>query len=155
MNTQIDEITAELFSRNAIDIIDGGSETDEIYDSLVEKARAAVEDYGWESVFTSWESFMYANCHTVEDALSFATWFYTYGGHEHRIEKPYHFLAYLYNIFDLNPVKYGAQIMDDVSYGLLEAAGIKTDLWSDDSYTTETDPQLIKAVEEIRKKCGK
>ena len=147
-------ITNELFIRNAIEVLDGGDDTDELYDSLIEKAHAAIKDYGWESVFDSWQNYMFENCHTVEDALSFATWFYTYGGHEHRIEKPYPFLAYLYNIFDLNPVKYDAQIMDDVSYGLLEAAGIKTDLWSDDSYTTETEPELIKAVEQLRSRSG-
>jgi hypothetical protein len=55
---------------------------------------------------------MYENCHTVEEALSFATWFEIYGGHNHRIEEPYKFLAYLYDIFDLNnPVKYNAQII--------------------------------------------
>ena len=80
-------------------------------------------------------------CHTVEDALNFATWFEIYGGQNHKIEEPYKFL----------PVKYDAQIMDDVSYGLLENAGIKKNLWSDDSYTTETDPELIKAVEQLRK----
>ena len=96
-------ITKELFIRNAIEVLDGGDDTDELYDSLIEKAHAAIKDYGWESVFDSWQHYMFENCHTVEDALSFATWFYTYGGHEHRIEKPYPFLAYLYNIFDLNP----------------------------------------------------
>lgn len=54
---------------------------------------------------------MYENCHTVEEALSFAAWFEIYGGHNHRIEEPYKFLAYLYDIFDLNPVKYNAQII--------------------------------------------
>jgi hypothetical protein len=150
MNEQIDAVTLELFSRNAIEVLDGGVDTDELYDYLLEKAHDVIKEYGWESVFDSWKNYMIKNCHTVEDALSFATWFYTYDGHKHRIENPYQFLAYLYNIFDLNPVKYDAQIMDDVSYGLLEAAGIKTDLWSDDSYTTETDPELIKAVEQIR-----
>lgn len=151
MNDQIDIITAELFSRDALEILDGGVETDEIYYSLVEKAHATIEKYGWESVFASWERYMHEKCHSVSDALCFATWFYCYGGCEHKIENPYGFLAYLYNIFDLNPVKYDAQIMDDISYGLLEAAGIKKNLWSDDSYTTETDPVLIKAVQELRK----
>ncbi len=44
--------------------------------------------------------------------------------------------------------------MDDVSYGLLEAAGIKENLWTDDSYTAETDPELIRAVEALRKENG-
>ena len=94
---------------------------------------------------------MYKNCHTVEEAINFATWFDIYGGQNYKIENPYMFLAYLYDIFDLNPVKYNAQIMDDVSYGILETSGVKKNLWSDDSYTTETDPELIKAVEIIRK----
>lgn len=57
---------------------------------------------------------MYENCHTVEEALSFATWFEIYGGHNHRIEEPYKFLAYFYDIFDLNPVKYNAQIITPI-----------------------------------------
>lgn len=154
MNKQLYAITNELFSRNAVEVLDGGDATDALYDSLVEKADSAISKYGWKAVFESWKTYMYENCHTVEEALSFATWFEIYGGHNHRIEEPYKFLAYLYDIFDLNPVKYNAQIMDDVSYGLLEASGIKTDLWTDDSYTTETDPELIKAVETLRKENG-
>ena len=125
MKERLISITSELFSRNAVEILDGGDETDALYESLVEKANKAISKYGWKEVFESWKNYMYENCHTVEEALSFATWFEIYGGHHHRIEEPYKFLAYLYDIFDLNPVKYNAQIMDDVSYGLLEAAGIK------------------------------
>lgn len=154
MNEQLSSITNDLFSRNAIEVLDGGDATDVLYDSLVEKADSTISEYGWEAVFESWQSYMYENCHTVEEALSFATWFEIYGGHNHKIEEPYKFLAYLYDIFELNPVKYNAQIMDDVSYGLLEASGIKTDLWADDSYTTETDPELIKAVEALRRENG-
>ena len=130
MNEQLHSITNDLFSRNAVEVLDGGDATDALYDSLVEKADSAISEYGWKAVFESWKTYMYENCHTVEEALSFATWFEIYGGHNHR---------------------YNAQIMDDVSYGLLEASGIKTDLWTDDSYTTETDPELIKAVEALRK----
>ncbi len=154
MNRNLNSIASDLFSRNAVEVLDGGDATDVLYDSLVEKADSAISTYGWKAVFESWEAYMYENCHTVEEALSFATWFEIYGGHYHRIEEPYKFLAYLYDIFDLNPVKYKAQIMDDVSYGLLEASGIKADLWTDDSYTTETDPELIKAVEALRKENG-
>jgi hypothetical protein len=150
MNEQLDSITNELFSRNAVEVLDGGDATDALYDALVEKANNAISEYGWNAVFESWCGYMYKNCHTVDDAISFATWFEIYGGHNHIIAEPYKFLAYLYDIFDLNPVKYNAQIMDDVSYGLLEAAGIKENLWSDDSYTTETDSELIKAVEALR-----
>ena len=82
-----------------------------IQDSLVEKADSAISKYGWKAVFESWKTYMYENCHTVEEALSFAAWFEIYGGHNHRIEEPYKFLAYLYDIFDLNPVKYNAQII--------------------------------------------
>jgi hypothetical protein len=150
MNEQLDSITNELFSRNAVEVLDGGDATDALYDALVEKANNAISEYSWNAVFESWCGYMYKNCHTVDDAISFATWFEIYGGHNHIIAEPYKFLAYLYDIFDLNPVKYNAQIMDDVSYGLLEAAGIKENLWSDDSYTTETDSELIKAVEALR-----
>ena len=155
MKERLISITSELFSRNAVEILDGGDETDALYESLVEKANKAISEYGWKEVFESWKNYMYENCHTVEEALSFATWFEIYGGHHHRIEEPYKFLAYLYDIFDLNPVKYNAQIMDDVSYGLLEAAGIKENLWTDDSYTAETDPELIRAVEALRKENGR
>ena len=154
MNRKLGEITKELFKRNAIEVLDNGDDTDAICDALIEKAEATIAEYGWDAVFASWKDYMYNNCHTVEEAISFATWFEIYGGHNRRIEKPYEFLAYLYDIFDLTPVKYDAQIMDDVSFGLLEAAGIKKDIWSDDSYTTETDPELIKAVEELRKTNG-
>ena len=150
MNKQIDMITEELFHRNALEVIDGGDETDELYDELVEKAHKVINEYGWNDVFESWENYMYNNCHTVDEALSYATWFDIYGGQEHIIPDPYGFLAYLYDIFDLCPVKYDAQIMDDVSYGLLEAAGLKKNLWTDDYYTTETDPILIEAVEKLR-----
>ena len=151
MNTKIEELTKELFSQDAMEVLDGGEETDALYDALVEKAEAMISEYGWDVVFESWKNYMYNNCHTIKEAISFATWFEAYGGHTHKIEKPYEFLAYLYDIFDLNPVKYDAQIMDDVSFGLLEASGIKENLWEDDDYTTERDPELVKAVEELRK----
>jgi hypothetical protein len=151
MNEQLNSITNELFSHNAVEILDGGDTTDALYDALVEKANNVINEYGWDVVFESWENFMYENCNSVEDALNFATWFEIYGGHNHKIAEPYKFLAYLYDIFDLNPVKYNAQIMDDVSYGLLEAAGIKKNLWSDDYYTTENDPELVNAVKKLRK----
>ena len=151
MNTQLDSITHELFDHNAIEILDGGETTDDLYDALVDKAKSTIDEFGWEAVFDSWKNYMYESCHTVEEALNFATLFEIYGGQNHKIEEPYKFLAYLYDIFDLQPVKYDAQIMDDVSYGLLENAGIKKNLWSDDSYTTETDPELINAVEQLRK----
>lgn len=151
MNKELDAITIELFSLNAYDLLlDPNS--DDVWNHNVKTAHSTIDKYGWEQVFESWKRFMIENCHTVQEALSFATWFEAYGGHTHKIENPYEFLAYLYNIFDLNPVKYDAQIMDDISYGLLESAGIKKNLWSDDSYTTETDPEMIKAVEELRKK---
>lgn len=151
MNEQLNSITYELFSRNAMETLDGGEETDALYDALVEKAHKVIDDYGWDTVFESWKRFMYENCHTPEEALNFATWFDIYGGSHRKIDEPYQFLAYLYDVFDLNPVKHNAQIMDDVSYGLLEAAGIKEHLWSDDSYTAETDPEMIQAVETLRK----
>lgn len=150
MNNELELITKELFKLNAVEVIDDLA-SDELYDSLVEKAHSAVEKYGWSEVFESWNRYMHENCHTVEEALSFATWFDAYAGEENVIHNPYEFLAYLYDIFDLNPVKYDAQIMDDVSYGLLEAAGLKKNLWADDSYTTETDPELIAAVEKLRR----
>lgn len=151
MNEQPDSTTYELFRRNAIEVLDGGEATDALYDELVEKAHHAINEHGWDSVLESCKRFMYDNCHTVQEALSFATWFEIYGGHKHKIAEPYRFLAYLYDIFNLDPVKYDAPIMDGVSYGLLEAARIKKNLWSDDSYTTETDPELIKAVDALRK----
>jgi hypothetical protein len=151
MNEKLNSITNELFSHNAVEILDGGDTTDALYDALVEKANNVINEYGWNVVFESWKNFMYENCNSVENALNFATWFEIYGGNNHKIAEPYKFLAYLYDIFDLNPVKYNAQIMDDISYGLLEAAGIKKNLWSDDCYTTENDPELVNAVKELRK----
>lgn len=152
MNMEIEKITDELFSRDVYELLDDPSEeADELYDALVEKAQRAIEKYGWDNIFTSWNHFMLTHCHNVQEALNFATLFQIYGGQNHKIEDPYTFLAPLYDIFDLCPVRYDAQIMDDVSYGLLEAAGIKKNLWSDDYYTTETDPKMIEAVEKLRK----
>lgn len=95
MKERLISITSELFSRNAVEILDGGDETDALYESLVEKANKAISKYGWKEVFESWKNYMYENCHTVEEALSFAILFEIYGGHHHRIEEPYKFLAYL------------------------------------------------------------
>lgn len=152
MINNLEETTNELFTRDAIEVLNDDSESaDDLYDSLREMAHDTIEEYGWPAVFESWKEYMIKHCHTVKEALSFATWFEIYEGQNHVIPEPYKFLAYLYDIFDLCPVSYDAQIMDDVSYGLLMAAGIKKNLWSDDSYTTETDPEMIKAVEELRK----
>lgn len=152
MIKEIDKITNELFSANAWELLaDSSEEMDKFWESNVDKSELQIKTYGWDEVFKSWERYMLKNCHTVEDALSFATWFHAYDGHEHKIDDPYKFLAPLYDIFDLCPVRYDAQIMDDISFGLLEAAGIKKNLWSDDYYTTETDPKMVEAVEKYRK----
>ena len=38
MSTQLDSITKELFSHNAIEVLDGGEETDALYYESVQKA---------------------------------------------------------------------------------------------------------------------
>lgn len=88
-----------------IEIIDDPT-SDELYYSLIEKAHSSIDIYGWPTVFESWNTYMHKYCHTVKEALNFATWFEIYGGQNYKIPDPYHFLAYLYNIFDLCPVKY-------------------------------------------------
>ena len=42
MNEQLDSITNELFSRNAVEVLDGGDATDALYDGLVEKANSMI-----------------------------------------------------------------------------------------------------------------
>ncbi len=42
MNEQLYAITNELFSRNAVEVLDDGDATDALYDSLVEKADSAI-----------------------------------------------------------------------------------------------------------------
>lgn len=68
MNSNLDNITYELFSRNAVEVLDGGDATDALYDSLVEKADSAISKYVWKAVFESWKTYMYENCHTTQNS---------------------------------------------------------------------------------------
>ncbi|MGN0692550.1 MAG: hypothetical protein ACI4K7_09415, partial [Oscillospiraceae bacterium] len=64
MNSNLYNVTYELFSRNAVEVLDGGDATDTLYNELVEKADKAITEYGWEAVFESWKSYIYENCHS-------------------------------------------------------------------------------------------
>ena len=54
MNDKLEAITKDLFSRDAIDVMNDNSPSgDELYDSLIGKARAAIEEFSWLQVFES------------------------------------------------------------------------------------------------------
>ena len=46
MNAELETITNELFSRNAIEVINDPT-TDELYESLKKKANEAIKKFGW------------------------------------------------------------------------------------------------------------
>ena len=62
---------------------------------------------------------------------------------------------HFYYRLESNPAKYDAvDNMDEMTFEVLMRAGIKEDLWLDDSCIPEKDPEMIKAVEQWKEKLN-
>ena len=152
----IEEKTNYLFNRN---YSSDAEFSDEISEACEELADKMISEYGWNKVFDSWYSYLTANCRSAESVCNFANLFWCYGGAEHPIKNAYDFLGYFYYYLELNPAKYeddyGAlTIMDGISNDIQEHSGLKKDIWLDDDYVPEKDPEIIKSVEFWRSERG-
>lgn len=153
-NNELVKITYELFYRDGRKILElSGEETDDLCDALRDIAENAINKYGWDKVFKSWEKYMREHCHTPEETISFIYWFFAYDGAQHKIPDLYDFLGFLYDKIDLNPFKYDiVEVIDAVTEGLLRTHGLVNGRCFDGyNYAPEKDPEIIKAVEKIRK----
>ncbi|MBO7452917.1 MAG: hypothetical protein J6U54_21505 [Clostridiales bacterium] len=143
MNIQdIKTITAELF-----DISFEGDSFGQNKANLYEDAQRLIEEAGWDATYDAWFDYLLHNCKTPELVINFVHLMRYYDDFSHVIPDPYNFLGYFYYRLELNPAKYKAvDNMDEMSFEVLMKAGIKEDLWLDDSYVPEKDPEMIKAV---------
>lgn len=153
-NENLNKITRSLYD---LDYYDDSVFTDETADKYEEIAENSIEQYGWDNVFQSWFEYLVKYCKTPKEVCNFAHLFWSYNGQDHVIENTYEFLGYFYYIMDLNPAKYeekysAVTIMDSIANELQENAGLKKDIWCDDNYAPEKDPEIIKAVEKWRSK---
>jgi hypothetical protein len=95
---------------------------------------------------------LFKKCHTIDDVINFANWFWSYEGQKYQIEDPYSFLAYFYYILDFKTQEYdSSDILFTLSTAILKKAGYKyADTYNNPEYMPETDPQMIEAVERLR-----
>lgn len=151
MNTQdIRAITHELFG-----VSFRGEEFQRDKAKLQESAENLIEEAGWDATYEAWFEYLIHNCTTPEHVLNFVHLIRYYDDFSHAIPDPYNFLGYFYYRLELNPAKYDAvDNMDEMSFEVLMRAGIKEDLWLDDSYVPEKDPEMIKAVEQWRERLN-
>ncbi|MBO4408241.1 MAG: hypothetical protein J5786_03090 [Clostridiales bacterium] len=144
MNIQdIKNKTAELFG-----VSFEGDDFSKTKDALYKSAQTLIEDAGWRATYEAWFEYLIQKCKTPELVINFVHLIRYYDDFSHVIPDPYRFLGYFYFRLELNPAKYDAvDNMDEMSFEVLMKAGIKEDLWLDDSYIPEKDPEIIKAVE--------
>lgn len=151
MNIQdIKTITSELFGVS----FDGDS-FGQNKANLYEAAQRLIEEAGWDATYDAWFDYLVHNCTTPELVINFVHLIRYYDDFSHVIPDPYDFLGYFYYRLELNPAKYQAvDNMDEMSFEVLMKAGIKEELWLDDSYIPEKDPEMIKAVERWKEKLN-
>lgn len=151
MNIQdIKTITSELFGVS----FDGDS-FGQNKANLYEAAQRLIEEAGWDATYDAWFDYLVQNCTTPELVINFVHLIRYYDDFSHVIPDPYDFLGYFYYRLELNPAKYQAvDNMDEMSFEVLMKAGIKEDLWIDDSYIPEKDLEMIKAVERWKEKLN-
>ncbi|MDO5295156.1 MAG: hypothetical protein Q4F00_00735 [bacterium] len=140
--------TASLFNRSFEEEITDAEET-----ALLDRANALINTFGWKKVFNSWNNYLHHQCLTPESAINFANWFWFYGGHEHPIPNPYHFIAYFYYRIDYAIQKYDiSDILDSLATSILPKAGHReADLYLNPYYMPESDPQIRAEVEKLKK----
>lgn len=123
--------------------------------NYIEKAITLVETAGWDTVFTEWFNYLIHNCISAESVINYIHLYRCYDDYSHTVPDPYNFLGYFYYRLELNPAKYDiVDNMDEMSFEILMKAGIKKDLWLDDSYVPEKDPEIIKSVELWKEKLS-
>lgn len=151
MNTQdINNITTGLFG-----VMFSGEDFQHNKATLRKSAEKLIEEAGWDAAYKAWFDYLIHNCTTPELVLNFVHLIRYYDDFSHAIPDPYDFLGYFYYRLELNPAKYNAvDNMDEMSFEILMKAGIKDNLWSDDSYVPEKDPEMIKAVERWRERAS-
>ena len=140
--------TEVLFGKNLFN----DNLSDEEFEALQDRAATLIDEYGWEDVFYCWKDYLFKKCHTIDDVINFANWFWSYEGQKYQIEDPYSFLAYFYYILDFKTQEYdSSDILFTLSTAILKKAGYKyADTYNNPEYMPETDPQMIEAVERLR-----
>ena len=127
--------------------------SEEEEDALDQAADALVSEYGWENVFPAAVAFLHTRCQTPEQAVNFACNYWNYGWYELPVPDPHRFLGYLYYLIGFDAVRNDPiDILDSLATAILPKAGFReADLFLNPRYMPETDPKIIRAVEEFRK----
>lgn len=148
MNNKLISETEFLFSKNLFE--DNISEDDFL--AMQKRAALLIDEFGWENVFSIWNRYLIENCHTIDEVINFANWFWAYGGQEHPIENPYDFLAYFYFILDFRTAEYdSSDILFSLTTTILPKSGFGyAETHNNPDYTPETDSKLIEAVEKLK-----
>ena len=151
MNTnEIKAITKELYDISYTSEFFKANRTE-----YISKAEELINKAGWDDTFSAWFEYLINNCKTAESVINFVHLYRGYDDFAHMVPNPYEFLGFFYFILELNPSKYDAtDNMDEMTFEILMKAGIKKDLWMDDSYIPEKDPEIIKAVEDWKRKLS-
>lgn len=148
MNNKLSFITETLYARN----LDSENITDDEMYAYEDLAESAIQQFGWDAVFVSWNEYLRTNCKTGFDAVNFANLFYCYDGVKHPIPDPYGFLAFFYYLMDLKPAEFDAvDIMDGISTEILLRNGYLSQEQAYD-YIPEKDDHMVAAVEKLMEK---
>ena len=128
--------------------------SDKEIDKLEQDAEDLVSEYGWEHVYPIALDYLHNKCIAPQDIINFASNYWTYGWYDHPIPDPYAFLGYLYYRINFETAKYDPMdILDSLATTILPKAGYRdADLYLNPYYMPESDPKIIRAVEEYRKK---
>ena len=146
-HNNLEEPTVFLFNRTYEDPIN-----EELEDEILDTVDEQIAKFGWKDTFLSWEKYLFDNCTTPESVINFANLFWWFGGQDHPIPIPHHFLGYLYYRIDLDMKKYDTMgILDSLSISILTKAGFsEANLVLNGYYTPENDPLIIEAVNSYR-----
>ena len=125
---------------------------DEEEDALLQIAKDAVSQYGWDQVFAAANDYLHQKCITPDSAINFAYMYWFYRWADKAIPDPYPFLAYFYYRIDWQVSEYDySDILDSLAISLLPKAGYRdADLFLNPRYMPETDPVMKKEVEKLK-----
>lgn len=144
MNNKYDEITRVLFDRRYCSDIDEDTE-----DELLDLVDSQIRNIGWADTFKNWEQYLHQECKTPDSVINFANLFWWYGGQDHVISEPYHFLGYFYYVVGSDVDKYdNGRILDSIATSILPKAGFsEANLALHPDYVPENDPMIIKEAQ--------
>jgi hypothetical protein len=143
MNKELEKYTELLFSYTY------GVNYSEVSEKMHIMVDNLISKYGWDTVFESWNNYLFRECKTEESVINFAHLFWNYTECcEYPIKEPFKFLAYFFYRIDFDIDKDVDGIIDSLACRILEVAKYEpADLYVHPYYIPELDPNIIAEAE--------